>query len=124
MNEPDRDVMDNIHREDVANPWLQAQPPVDRPTIHYSELPEDHSDSPTAKEWNFYLGEVGRLLAEGHEGKWVLIKGEEIIEVWDSREEANAAAAERFLMQPVLIQQVLSRQPVLRGPTLFRLWRS
>jgi len=51
----------------------------------------------------------------------VLIKGEEIVGIWDTQKEADQVRAQRFLKQDVLIQQVLSREPVLRGPTFFRL---
>lgn len=61
-----------------------------------------------------------RLLAEGHEGRFVLIKGEQIIGIWDTRTEAKTAALEKYLMQPCLIQQVRRHEPVVRLPA--RLW--
>lgn len=64
-----------------------------------------------------YRRQVSRLLAEGHEGRWVLLKGEEIIGIWDTEAEVRAAAVERYPMQPVLIRQILIREPLLRGPT-------
>ena len=88
-------------------------------TIPWTELPEDTSGGPLATEWNFYRREVGRLLAGGHEGKWLLIKGEEIIDMWDRREDAFAAADERFFRQPCLVRQILSREPLLRLSTRF-----
>ena len=45
-----------------------------------------------SQEWNFYRREVGRLLAEGQEGSWLLIKGDDIIGIWDTQEEAEAVA--------------------------------
>ncbi len=65
-------------------------------------------------EWDFYRRVVGRLLAEGREGQWLLIKDEEIVGVWDTEAEADAVRRERFLTQPVLMKQVLAREPVLR----------
>ena len=56
--------------------------------IHYTQLPVDPPGKRGATEWNFYRGEVGRLLAEGHEGKYVLVKGAAIIGMWDTQEEA------------------------------------
>src|SRR5436190_17712346 len=47
--------------------------------IHYTQLAPAAPDSPLAAEWEVYRREVGRLIEEGQEGKWVLIKGEEII---------------------------------------------
>ena len=57
--------------------------------------------------------EVGRLLAEGHEGRFVLIKGEEVIGLFDTREQALEVGSDRFLLQPKLIQRILTREPVL-----------
>ena len=90
-------------------------------TIPYTELPED-KDGPIATEWNLYRQEVGRLLATGHEGRWVLIKGSEIIGIWDSREEAKDVALQRYLLQPVLIRQILAQEPLVRGPMHSHLW--
>jgi hypothetical protein len=53
-------------------------------------------------------------LAEGHENRWVLIKGEEIIGIWDTEEDARAVALSKYLMQPCLIHQVRSREPLVR----------
>ena len=98
--------------------------PDGRATIEYTDLPEDKSDNPIAREWNCYRREAGRLLADGCEGQWVLIKGEEVVGIWATREEAKKVAVERYLMQAVLIRQVLRREPILRGPTLLRQCRS
>jgi hypothetical protein len=88
-----------------------------RPTIHWTELPEDTTGGVLAVEWNTYRREVGRLLAEGHENRWVLIKGEIIIGIWDRREDAFAAATERYRTEPALVRQVLVSEPLLRLPT-------
>jgi hypothetical protein len=82
------------------------------PTIHYTELAEAPPDSPIATEWNCYRREVGRLLAEGHEDKWVLIKGEQIVGIWDAQEQAHEM--QLSLAQPGMIKQILKREPVLR----------
>lgn len=95
-------------------------PPKEPTTIQYTELPEAKPDSPLYDEWNFYRGEVGRLLAEGHEGRFLLIKGQAIIGIWDTLEEAKAAALERYLMQPCLIHQVRSREPLIRVSSRIR----
>ena len=88
--------------------------PGERATIEYTELPEDKSDDLIAREWNCYRREAGRLLADGREGHWVLIQGEEVVGTWATREEAKKVAVERYLMQAVLIRQVLRREPILR----------
>jgi hypothetical protein len=68
------------------------------------------------QEWNYYRHEAGRLLADGHEGRFVLIKGQALIGAWDTWEEARAVALQKYPRQLCLIHQVRSREPLLRGP--------
>jgi hypothetical protein len=114
-------LVEQQERERLLKHPEPPEPPQERPTIHWTELPEDTSGGRIAKEWNFYRTQVGRLLAEGHEGRWVLVKGEEIIGIWDTEKEANQVRVQKFLMQDVLIHQILEREPLLRGPIYFRL---
>jgi hypothetical protein len=125
MQADEFELIERLHRENTKSP-RQGRPSSPRPrqTIHYTELVEDTSDTPAARDWNRYRREVGRLLAQGHEGKWVLIKGGEIVGIWDTEEEANRVRLQKFLMQDVLIHQVLTNEPVLRGPTNFSQWPS
>jgi hypothetical protein len=83
-------------------------------TIPFEELPEANRESPLYHEWNFYRRQVGALLAAGHEGRFVLIKGEEIIGIGDSRAEAKAMALQKCPMQTCLIHEVQSREPLVR----------
>lgn len=104
--------------EDTPDP----KPPAEPPTIHWTELKEDNSGGRISREWNFYLKQIGRLLAEGHEGRWVLVKGEEIIGIWDTEKEAREVRFDKFVKEDALIHQILRREPLLRGPiSLFRL---
>ena len=98
------------------------RPTREQSTFPYTALADALPGSPIAVEWNFYRRVVGRLLAEGHEGQWVLIKGEEIIGVWDRAEDADRVRLERYPMQPVLMKSVLAREPVLRGGGYWRRW--
>jgi hypothetical protein len=119
-----RALVEKIHREAIEQYRKQPRPPYERPTISYTELPEAKPDEPLYYEWNTYRREVGRLLAEGHEGRWILIKGEEIIGIWDTHDEVKVVAVQKYLMQPCLIHQILSREPLLRGPSALWRWRS
>jgi hypothetical protein len=85
-------------------------------TIHWSELPPAEPGSPCATEWETFRREVGRLLAEGHEGKFALIKGNEIVGIYDTWEAGQEAGLERYLLDAHLIQPILTREPILRGP--------
>jgi hypothetical protein len=120
MSDNSRELVERIHREAAANYGDQPLRPSEPETIHYSELAEATPGSPLCKEWNFYRREVARLLAEGNEGKHVLIKGEEIIGIWDTFEEAMGAGYERFLGQPFLVQQIQERERVLRCLSFWR----
>lgn len=71
--------------------------------IPCSELPEDASDEPLAQEWNVYRQEVARLLAEGQEGRCVLIKGKDVIGLFDDWKAAPGGAEtvwERTVLRP------------------------
>jgi hypothetical protein len=103
---------------------LTPRPLCEQPSIPCAALPEALPSSPIAAEWNFYRRVVGRLLAEGHEGKWVLIKGEEVVGVWDRPEDADRVRLERYPMQPVLLKPIVTREPVLRGGGYWRRWAS
>ncbi len=96
----------------------------ERQTIHYTDLTDDISGGPIAREWNVYRREVGRLLAEGNEGKWLIIKGAEIEGIWDTEEEADQVRLQRFLGQDLLLKQILAREPVLRGGGYCRQWHN
>jgi hypothetical protein len=116
MNDAAKDSVWRWHEDEMerirACPPEPAEPPK-RPTIPYTHLPPAPPDSPLRTEWDFYRGIIERLLAEGQEGKWLLIKNEEVVGIWDTEAEANAIRLERFLMQPVLLKQILPREPVL-----------
>jgi hypothetical protein len=90
--------------------------PIEYPTIHYTELPAAPLDEPQGVEWEFYRREVGRLLAEGHEGRWVLIKGEEIIGIYESRDAAMEEAHKRYPhpRPPILVHQIQTRERLYR----------
>jgi hypothetical protein len=54
-----------------------------------------------------YLRALPRLLADGHQGRHALIKGEELLSIWDTHDDAYQAGCERFgigdafLAQPI-----------------------
>ena len=91
---------------------LAAPKPL--PTIHHTELKEDLSDGPLARPWNVYVREVGKLLADGHEGKWVLIADEEIVGVFEDRREATILAYSTYRGRSPMIHQVSEAEPVYR----------
>jgi len=88
--------------------------PLERPTIHYTELRDLAPDNALYREWHTYLQELPRWLDEGKEGKFVFIKGTEIIGFFDTWEAASEVAVQRFLLQPVMVHQIREREPLYR----------
>jgi hypothetical protein len=70
-----------------------------RRCIHYTELADATPGGVLADEWNTFRRELPRLLAEGHEGKFALLKGNEIIGLYDTWEAGYAAGLQRYLLQ-------------------------
>jgi hypothetical protein len=118
MTETERELYQRImeaERESVLTHPALPPSAAEPPTVHYTELPESPAGKPGSVEWNFYRRVIGQLLADGHEGRWVLIKGEELVGVWDTEDEVNRARLARFLLQDVLMKQVREREQVVRG---------
>jgi hypothetical protein len=124
MDDNERALVEQLERESVERRQSRPAPLVESPSVHFTDLPQSPPDSPIAAEWDLYCRDVGRLLAEGHEGRWALIKGEKIIGIWDTEEEADQVRLHSFLMQPVLLKQICVRERVLRGGGHDRRWRS
>src|SRR5690349_8466697 len=93
MTEDGHDLVARLHQE-AWERYRQQPPPPPRepPTIYYTELPASQAGWVLAEEWETYRREVGRLLAEGNEGRYIVIKGQQIIGIWDQREDAQATA--------------------------------
>ena len=89
--------------------WWERE---DRPKIHYTKVELPPPDDPIYRECLTYRREAGRLLAEGREGKIALIKGDEIIGVFDDEDEAMRVGREKYLMQPFMVQPILEWEPV------------
>src|SRR5262245_5856700 len=75
---------------------------IKRPTIHYTELEDLPPDNPLYREWVTYRREVPRLLAEGHEGKFALVKGTQLLGVYQTDNEATVEGYRRFLRESFL----------------------
>src|SRR5438132_12957508 len=102
MKELAEDVVRLLRQQEAERLRIEPPPMPERPTLHYTELPAGMPDSPIAAEWDLYRREVGRLLAEGHQGRWLLIAQQEIVGLWDTEEQASRVRSERFGVQPVL----------------------
>jgi hypothetical protein len=91
--------------------------PPGRRTIHYTELPDWLPDSPGAQEWDTFRRELPRLLAEGHEGKFALIKGDTIAGIYPTSDEGVRAGYAKFGLNDIfLVQPIRTWEPLLRLP--------
>jgi hypothetical protein len=71
------------------------------------------------RELATYRRERDRLLAEGEQGRFALVYGEEVISVWDTWRDAIQAGHERFGLQPFLVQEVLREEKPIVIPLLW-----
>jgi hypothetical protein len=87
---------------------------IKRPTIHHTEIPPALAGEILFDESETYRHEVARLLMEGHEGKFVLIKGKQVVGLYDSWGAAREAGPLQYFPTPFLVQKVCAEEPVLR----------
>jgi hypothetical protein len=76
--------------------------------------------SPVYQEVRTFCRELPRMLAEGQEGKWALIKGNEIVGLFATLDDGYRVGRDRYLFAPFLVQPVREWQPLLRSTTCFR----
>ena len=81
-------------------------------TIHYTELTDLPPDHLFSREWAVYRRELPRWLAQGQEGRFVLIKGDDVIGFWDTWRETVDTGRKRFGMVPFMVHQILEWEPV------------
>ena len=121
MEDEGRELVEKIHREAWEALRKAGPPPAcPEPKIHYTELSADKPDSPLYHEWETYRREVGRLLAEGNEHRWVLIKGEQVVGHWNTRDKAILIGYCKFPNQAFLVHQIREREPLLINKYLWR----
>lgn len=82
--------------------------------IHYTQLAGSLPGEAFFDEWNTYCREVGRLLAEGQAGRFVLIKGNQILDVFASWDAARTAGLQRYLREPFFVHEIRMEEPHLR----------
>ena len=58
-----------------------------------------------------YRRELPRLLAEGYAGEYALIKGDEVLSVWETQGDAIQAGSERFGLEPIFVKKIDPRDP-------------
>ena len=73
------------------------------------KIPGMPHDMPLQHEFAIYIRELPRLIAEGHTGHYALIKGDEILGLWDTLEGVLEAGYERFGLEPFALYKVNPR---------------
>ena len=74
--------------------------------------------SPLEREIAYYERERDRLVAQ-HLGKFVVIKGEELLGAFDTPLAAYEAAVAKYGREPFLTRQVLPVDPLATAPALY-----
>ena len=73
--------------------------------------------SPLDTELAFFNAHLAEWLTI-HPGKFILVKGNELLGAYDNAETAYAAGVKRLGNSPMLIRQVLAEQPKHSAPAL------
>src|SRR5207253_2714923 len=61
-----------------------------------------------------YFRELPRLLEEGHEGRCALIKGDQVLSIWDTPGDAYQAGRERFGLGVAFLTQPIDSRDLTR----------
>ena len=82
--------------------------------LHYTQLPPAVRSGGISREYETYRRIVGQLIADGHEGKHILIKGEEVIGLYQTDGEAMDEGYKRFLGQAFYVHQIQTWERIYR----------
>jgi hypothetical protein len=85
-------------------------------SAHYSEWPPSEGKGQLTVEYEHFRLGIAGWLAEGHEEKFVLIKGERLIGIYETQEEGLAEARRLFPGEAYLLHQILTYYPIVHGP--------
>jgi len=70
-------------------------------------LPENLK--PLEREIRTYYRELPRLIAEGNEGRYALVRDDQLLSIWNTLEEASTAGHDRFGFERFMAQKIRSR---------------
>src|SRR5712691_8941891 len=65
------------------------------------------------QEISTYLRELPRLLQEGQAWRYTLVKGNEVLGIWDEQAKAIEVGRDRFGLAPIYIKKIDPRDPEL-----------
>ena len=95
--------MSDLTGEELVRAVHEAALAGGTPIFNLPDMPEGQ---PGAEELKTFKREAPRLLAEGHKGRFALIKGDRVWSVWDTQRDAIQAGQERFGQGPFTVQEV------------------
>jgi hypothetical protein len=77
------------------------------------------------QEWRTFLRERNRLLAEGHKGRFALVKGDGVVGTWPDEDAALRAGYDRFGLEPFMVAPIVAEgdEPIYRISPLSRTWQ-
>lgn len=70
------------------------------------QVPDISDGEPLACEWRTFKREIYRLIGEGHAGRFALVKGDELVRVYDTLQEADLNGRALFGSEPFLVQEI------------------
>ncbi len=70
------------------------------------QVPDIPDGEPFSQEWKAFKREVCRLVREGEKGRFALLKGNQLVNVWDTLSDAQQAGRLQFGADPFLIQEI------------------
>ncbi len=82
-------------------------------------LPDAGTGVTLAAEWQTYKREAARLLAEGHQGRFALIKNDTVLSVWDTEGDAFQAGRLQLGREPFMVHRI----QVVERPVRFGYYR-
>ena len=106
-----------VHQKEIERLWATGQLPLQPPdptTVHYTELPALPPDNTFFHEWQAYRRDVAKLIADGLEGKWVVIKEGTIQGIFEGWKLGYRFGLDRNKQQTFLLHQILTNEPIHR----------
>ncbi|MSU76554.1 MAG: hypothetical protein EXS16_00510 [Gemmataceae bacterium] len=103
---------------DLMDPKIFSERTVQ--SVPFDSLSDASPDIRLRPEWETYQVLVSRLLAEGHAGKYVLIKADQLIGIWDRHADAVESGYQRFAGEPFLVHEIRKREPIIRRHAVAR----
>ena len=126
MDDPHLALVIAINQKEIDRLWETGQLPLQPPdpsTVHFTELPSLPPGNTFFHEWQTYRREVGKLIADGLEGKWVVIKDGTIQGVFEGWKLGYLFGLERNKQQTFLLHQILADEPI-HGLNDYRRWQT